>query len=360
MRARIEQAKIFFETHERMLSGGALLFGFIVDSLTLRRIDLLAENIAIISYLSVAALSIILLAHRERGYEKSKILSWGVAVAPLALQIVFGALFSAFVVFYSRSASLSASWPLIGFLALILLGNETFRKRYEKFVFHAGIFFVALLSYALLFVPILVRSIGVVPFLLSIVLSLVLFAVFILMVRVIAPREVAATTPVLSRLIPGIAILFIVAYLTGLMPPAPLSLSDSAVAHALSKSGESYELSVEPRSLRDRLVLSEEYHRSFGEDVYVWTSVFAPTKLSTSIVHVWQYKEGGEWKTTNEVTFPITGGRSEGYRGYSLKENILPGEWRVSVETEDNLVIGRVRFDVVDAKEPPYVMTVVR
>lgn len=349
MRALIVRAKTLIEKHERLLSGTALLFGFIVDSLTLRRIDLLIENLVLISYILLAGLCIVLLAHRERNHEKHRILAWGITIAPFVLQIAFGALFSAFVVFYVRSASLSASWPLILFLLFMLVGNEVFRTRYERMVFHVSVLYVALLSYSLMLVPIIVRSIGALEFIGGIALSLALVAVFVVVLRLIAPRDVSETAPRLMFTVGAISIACMLAYITNVIPPVPLTLSDSAVAHWMTRVGDSYELHVEPRTLASTFSLSEDYHRTPGEPVFVWTSVFAPARLSTSIVHKWQRLIGSRWETENTVLFPITGGRDDGYRGYSVKENITPGAWRVSVETREGLVIGRVRFDVIES-----------
>ncbi|PSQ89940.1 MAG: DUF2914 domain-containing protein, partial [Bacteroidetes bacterium QS_8_64_10] len=38
--------------------------------------------------------------------------------------------------------------------------------------------------------------------------------------------------------------------------------------------------------------------------------------------------------------------------GYTFKRNIEPGAWRVDVETEDGLMVGRIRFQVERAEEP--------
>lgn len=38
--------------------------------------------------------------------------------------------------------------------------------------------------------------------------------------------------------------------------------------------------------------------------------------------------------------------RNEGFRGFTKKENIFPGKWRVDIKTERDQVVGRVRFDV--------------
>ena len=47
----------------------------------------------------------------------------------------------------------------------------------------------------------------------------------------------------------------------------------------------------------------------------------------------------------------ITGGRKEGYRGFAMKQNYQPGEWRISIETTDGREIGRIYFEVYKIAE---------
>lgn len=347
MRVLFHRAKHFIEKHERTLSAGALVFGFTVDSLTLRRIDLLAENLVLITYLVVAAAAIIIIAFQESHSPKNRLFLWVAEVAPFAMQVVFGGLFSAFVVFYFRSASLSASWPFMLFLVGMLVGNEAFRPYYEKLTFHVAVFFVGLLSYCLFLVPIAFRTVGVLTFFVSIILSLALIYLFVLALSVVGRSRVKSSRRPLIYTIGGITALILFAYAANIIPPVPLALKDSAVAHELVRAGDTYTLLVEPRSALDYLRLKETYHRVGNEPVYVWTSVFAPTRLEAAVVHKWQYKQDGEWVTVNQVAFPITGGRDNGFRVFSEKTNLYDGAWRVSVETQNGQIIGRVRFDIV-------------
>ncbi|MCR4274674.1 MAG: DUF2914 domain-containing protein [Candidatus Campbellbacteria bacterium] len=348
MRETFHRVKDYLERHERPLSAVALVFGFVMDSLTLSRIDLLSNQLVLFIYLCIVGFCIIILALQETRIAGHPVLLWAVTIAPLIMQIVFGGLFSALVVFYSRSASFSASWPFILFLIGMLIGNETFRARYERMVFRVSIFFIALLSFSVLIVPVVLHSIGVLPFLLSVSVSIILVYCFILLLTFFSREHVYEVRHVLMQSIGIITIVYMIAYITNIIPPVPLALKDFAVAHSVVRVDDGYRLSVEPHSLSDYFQLSEIYHRTPGEPVYIWTSVFAPTKLSTAIVHNWQYKEGNSWKTASRISFPITGGSDGGYRGYSMKENLGAGAWRVSVETSRGQVIGRVRFDIVD------------
>ena len=158
----------------------AFIFGFLMDNLTLRRVDLWLENLVLIIYLSVAGLIIFLLnlfyGNRKFTWE---IVNQTVLLLPLFLQGIFGALFSAFFVFYLRSASLASRWFFLFFLGIILVGNEFFRKRYQSLTFHLSIYFIAVFSYFIFIVPVLIGKIGASVFILSGFLSIAFILLFL-------------------------------------------------------------------------------------------------------------------------------------------------------------------------------------
>jgi hypothetical protein len=82
--------------------------------------------------------------------------------------------------------------------------------------------------------------------------------------------------------------------------------------------------------------------------VYVFSSIFSPTKFNTEIIHEWQYYNENErkWVTSGRVNLPITGGRDGGFRTYSMKENVFTGLWRVNILTLKNKVVGRVNLEI--------------
>ena len=96
------------------------------------------------------------------------------------------------------------------------------------------------------------------------------------------------------------------------------------------------------------------FHHTPGATAYAYSAVFAPTGVSTVILHEWQrYDEPtGEWLTRATVRYPIIGGRDGGYRGYSYIKDISEGKWRVNVITQHGQIIGRISFTVVDVPAP--------
>lgn len=333
-----------YEKYEKYLSPVALATGFIWDSFTLRRIDLWLDNLVLLGYLFIAGSAIAILNTRPAG--------WFKRVAPLLLQFAFGGLFSAFVIFYSRSAVFVTSWPFLIILVVLLVGNEFFRKHYGRFIFHIAIFFVAVFSYSTLIVPTLMGSMGPAIFLLGGLVSLALMGFIVAGLVVASPQIFQEHKSAILIMILSIYGLFHLLYFTNTIPPIPLALKDGGIYHSIARTDGGYEVSFEPSIW---YLYFREYNYVFrqrpGETVYAYSSVFAPTRLNTRIFHHWSYFDAKreEWVTTDRLGFAITGGRDGGYRGYSFKTSIFPARWRVEVVTERDQLLGRMNFEVVEA-----------
>jgi len=81
--------------------------------------------------------------------------------------------------------------------------------------------------------------------------------------------------------------------------------------------------------------------------LYAYTAINAPRGLNERIYHVWQFNG----KEVDRIALDIHGGRKEGYRAWTHKQNFPPnpvGRWQVRVLTEDGQVIGVLRFRVLD------------
>ncbi|OHA81099.1 MAG: hypothetical protein A2675_00765 [Candidatus Yonathbacteria bacterium RIFCSPHIGHO2_01_FULL_51_10] len=348
--------------HERVLSPAVFLGGFIIDNLTLTRIDLWVSNAVLFSYLAIAGTSISLANYYEGRGAQSRFAARATVVLELAMQFALGGLFSGYFIYYTKSASLAVSWPFIAVLLFMLIGNELFKKRYQRLGFQVGAFFFALFSFMIFFVPVIVGKMGVLVFLVSGVLSIVGIAAFLALVALLAPQRIRGGRRTLILVIGGIYLALNVAYFTNIIPPIPLALKSSGVYQGVERTATGdYELSGEQHSFFDRLKFYEEVHLTPGERVYAYSAVFAPTKLSTSVVHRWQYYNEGkrQWVTSTEVSFPVAGGRDGGYRGFSYKDAVFPGKWRVEVMTPQGQVLGQVQFVVFYVDTPPVLITTV-
>ena len=46
----------------------------------------------------------------------------------------------------------------------------------------------------------------------------------------------------------------------------------------------------------------------------------------------------------------MTGGRDGGFRGYTYKNNVWNGLWKVEVITEEELILGVIEFEIITSK----------
>lgn len=124
------------------------------------------------------------------------------------------------------------------------------------------------------------------------------------------------------------------------VPPATLWLTEVAVSTEV--------INRQPGDSLDEIPVSQIR----GAGLYAYTAINAPRGLNERIYHVWQLNG----KEVDRIALDIHGGRKEGYRAWTHKQNFPPnpvGRWQVRVLTEDGQVIGVLRFKVVDAAAAP-------
>jgi len=343
-----ERMKQLYLAHERHITTGAFILGFVIDNFTLQRIDLLFENLVLFGYIFVSALSIIVIGVANKKQATTARRSFVQHTAPLTLQFAFGGLFSGFFIFYTRSATLAASWPFLLVLLILLLGNELLKRYYTRLTLQISVFFFALYSFLIFYTPIVLHTMNGWVFLLSGVLSLMVMVLFIKVLSFFIPDQVRRAKYVFGASIGGIFLLVNVLYVTNIIPPIPLSLKDAGVYHNVERVDGRYQVTQEPKPWYAFIQTTNTIHKTDNTPVYVFSSVFAPTDLNVPIIHEWQFYDEvkEEWTTTDELTFTISGGRDGGYRGFSRKRNIPAGTWRVNIKTEQGLLIGRETFKV--------------
>lgn len=352
--------KIFLrvQTYNRHLSAGAMIFGFIADTIFFGRIDLWETQIIFIVYAAICFITIPLLhllevrasrtvsdeSVQKRPFFRSRL------ILPLVTQFAFGGFLSGFVIFYGNSASLGASWPFLAFLFLLFLGNEYFHKYHSRLVFTSTFFFFALYSYAIFAVPIYIGTITTWTFLVSGIVAVGIFTLFTTLLRSLARERFLAYIRDIWMGVCAVLVLMNVFYFTNILPPLPLSIETSGVYHSVWRIPGAYMAKTETQPWHVRyLGFSPTLHVVLGESVSAYSSVFAPTKLTTTIVHRWQWYDPMQktWVTKAVITYPIVGGRDGGYRGYSTANITVSGKWQVTIETEDGRRIARIPFAAV-------------
>lgn len=352
--------KIFkwWERYEHHLGVGALVVGFAFDLIIADRPDSVGNNLLLLFYLVVAAVLIIVLNRREMRRKEAEHSTEPLFLL-LALQFCFGGLASNLLVLYGRSGTLAVNALFVAFLVALIFGNEYLRNRYAQLRFNIGVYYILLLTYLLIAVPVFItHTIGTWTFILTGLISLGCIAAFLAVLSVVVFRRKEPSKIFgVSTLVLGIFLAFNLLYFLNIIPPVPLSLKDIGVYHSLLKRSDgNYVALYEPAAWwQPWRNTNPTYTLGVGESAFCFSSVFAPTNLSVPVYHRWEKfsEAGGSWQTQALVAFPVSGGRADGYRGYSVKSALTPGAWRCNVETQGGALIGRTGFDVVQATSTP-------
>ncbi len=263
-------------------------------------------------------------------------------------QFALGCLLSGFCVFYLRSASLWASWPYLLVLAGIFIGNEFFRQYATRFALSLLLYFFALLSYAILLVPVVIAMMGTIPFIASSVLALATFWFYADVLRWLGRARWQSVRLYVAGGVLAITAVVNLFYFIKILPPLPLALADAGIYHSVKKVGNVYQVVEETQPWTTYWGAPPMLHLAAGEKLYLYAAVFAPGRLQTTIVHRWEWFDPAKrrWVPASKVSFPIHGGRDAGYRAYSIKSKPQAGDWRVNITTGDGRQIGRIRFAV--------------
>ena len=357
MDIRSTRAFKFWEKYQHHLGVGSVILGFLFDLEVAKRPDSIFNNLLLLSYLAIAAALIVVLnlrqmrrAQSEHEFEPFFLL--------LALQFCFGGLASNMLILYGHSGTIIGNALFLGLFVALVLGNEYFRNRYTLLRLNVGMYYLLLLSYLLIAVPIFItHRIGSGTFILTGVLSLGIIGLFLALLRfaVFRVRDLKQALGV-AYVVGGIFIAFNILYFSNAIPPVPLSLKGVGIYHSVLKtSSDSYVVLYEPVAWwefwRDT---APTYTVAPGSSAYCFSSVFAPSDLTTPVYHRWEKKDAdGTWETESRIAFSINGGRDEGYRGYTIKASLTPGEWRCSVETGQGQLIGRIGFTVIISSSTP-------
>lgn len=340
MKRTLVRAQTLITRQNRFVMPAVLLIGFIIDYFTFNRVDQLFDNIVLFTYVLIAALSLFFLYGTTKYTQIT-------TLAPFAFQYALGGLFSGLFIFYFRSGSLSVSFPFLIVLLILMLGGDYFYKRFPKANFQLVVFYIALISYVNLVVPTLTKHMGTWTFVGATLLAAALMYIFVsLLDRPQSLIRGVHRTHIERRLI-ATTLVFALLYVTNIIPPIPLSMKAGIVGYSVTRSpAGTYHVAVEDAPWYAPLSSYSNKLHTPGP-AYVFTAIFAPTELETTIYHEWQrYDAATGWTTTSRIPMQITGGREDGYRGYSLSNNITPGNWRVNVRTGRGQVLGRLSFSV--------------
>jgi hypothetical protein len=320
------------EVVRRYFPAVAFIAGFVWDAVTLGRTIKPADLFILLGYL-VAAAAILVVLGRGMTFRGSRYLN-------AVLQFLFGGILSALFIFYFLSSSSLPAYLFVVLLAALLIGNEFLQSAYSELTVSWAFFTLAAIMFFNFALAHLFRSISTFWFYLGTLLALLL----VLALRSTSKRETSSVKPSIA-----VAALMLVFHVFNVIPPVPLVKKQMLIAHELRRTSDGYTATVESPGWRFWRTSSSTFHRRGREPVYCFTSVFVPTGIRTAIRHRWEYLDANdEWKTADLRSFTIAGGRQAGYRGYTYKQNVTAGKWRVTAEAESGAAIGIVQFDVVN------------
>lgn len=332
----------------------AFVLGFLMDNLTLNRVDQLFDNFVLASYVILAMISLLLLYASAAGKLREQYLPIVRAYSPLLVQFSFGGLLSGMLIFYGRSGDWLVSWPFLLTILLVIYFNETLKDRSTRLIYNLAILFIGLFSYVVLVIPVFTGYMGAWVFIGSGVLALMIMYGFVQLLFKIVPRFMELQMKAIVFVLGTIFFAMNFLYFANVIPPIPLSLKEVGIFHSVVRfDTEEYQLKYEKGTWWQLLKDSDDvYHPTPGGAAFCFARVFAPTRLETDIYHVWEFKnEAGEWERYFSTSYSISGGADGGYRGYTLIQNFTDGEWRCSVETERGQVLGREYFEIDSSEE---------
>src|SRR3989344_8720425 len=232
--------------YERYIAPVSLLAGCIADNIIFRAIDLWTMTFALALYLAVAVVGIFILNLVETGRLKNTLVLRVAPFLPVVVQFAFGGIFSGFFVLYSESAAAAVSWISVAVLALLLIGNERFRRRYRSFSFQTGVLFVSFLGFFIFLAPLIFKRISPEMFLVSSAISIALIVLYVLGARRILPELVDANRKTIARSVGAIFLIFSALYFTNAIPPLPLAQKDAGVYHHIERVDGEYHALYEP------------------------------------------------------------------------------------------------------------------
>jgi hypothetical protein len=360
LRAQYQKTKALYQKYERVLIPAMLVFGFVMDYVTFKNIQPRTVLTVLTFYFLLAGASIAFIHYYDANRITQK-LKFARLFAPLIVQFTFGALLGATFIFYWFSASIASSWPFFVIVSLLMVSNEIFRGYFKRVVIHISVYYFISFSFLSIVLPYAFNSLDARLFILAGVISIIFMYAYVQFLSKAQPR-VRAYKSDLKRIVLVIFFGMNALYFSNVIPPIPLSLREAGIYHNVVRSGSNYILQREQENFLQKIVPGKTIHLNPGERAYVYTSIFAPTDLNTKIYHHWQYFDESleKWLEKDKLSFNITGGRKQGYRGYSSKSALEHGNWRVYARIQSGKTLGRIGFRIVGVDEERVLEEIIR
>lgn len=343
----LERAKAYYREHEAACTAGLFVTGFLFDTLVVGRIDKLHNILHQASYLALCAwFTGLELRERHGGFAPPERLKTAWRYHAGATHFMLGTLLNIYTLFYFKSASMGASFLFLLILAALLAINELKPFEASGTLLRTSLFSLCLVSYFTYLIPTLMGRIGALPFLGSLAAASACVAALSWRLEKRLPEHKHEVRKHVVYPFAAVAALFAVLYFAKAIPPVPLSLTEIGVYHEVRREGDRFALV----STRPRWKFWQRGDQDFqarpGDSIYCWVSVFSPTNFRERLEVHWRFREADGWGEPEAIPLPITGGRDDGWRGFTVKARHKPGRWRVQIVTSDGRELGRVDITV--------------
>lgn len=344
-----------YEQHERALDLLFFAAGYLFDIFAARAgVDHALLFVQQAAYLAIIG-AILHLAFVRRARPETRLPSWLEPLweyRSLPLHFCLGTLTNLYSIFFLMSASTLASAAFVGILFGAIALNEAKAVRESGVDVTVGLFVLCVFCFFSLTTPMIFGHVGVVPFVCSLLATLLVLGLFYGLLRLRLGRYD------LNRrlLMPGavVSACFLASYLAGIIPPVPIAAKKMGVYHLVQREGDAFVLYRDPGSRKAWLFGEPRFIARRGDGIYVFVAVYSPARFDDSVFMRWSYQDPvAGWTTSDRLALDITGGREDGFRAYTIKRNYTEGRWRVSVETTDGRVISRLGFIVMRGAEIP-------
>lgn len=340
----------------------AFLLGFVTDYILLNRVDDTVDDLVLLFYVVLASLSLVLFYVGIAEKASPKTVIFLNSKMPILMQYSFGGLLSGMLIFYGRSGDLLVSAPFLLLIISVILANELVSKRSDRLLYNLIVYFIGIFSYFVLMVPVIIGEMGDTVFIGSGLLALLTIYLMVKTLSNIIPNFIAMEKRMIVFSVASLYMFFNGLYFFNIIPPIPLSLTELSIYQSVERTSTGgYRIVKEKEDWLHKIPFTPtEFNPISGKGAYCFARVYAPTNLTTKIVHRWEYKDtAGVWRDAFTYSYQVTGENKNGYRGYTTTENLRDGRWRCGVETERGQVLGRLTFTVDTSKQPSSLVTVV-
>lgn len=338
----------FYEQHETRFDIGFFLVGFILDVFTLSDIDDPLSILQQIAYLIIiGSILYFEFINSIKPLQMSERISKIWNYRQLILHFFLGSLLSIYSLFFLKSSSLFSSLLFILFIVGMMILNEVKSFQRSRVDLKIALYVICIFCFFSMLVPVILGFVGILPFILALACTCsVIYFVFKQLQRKIQDRHLLYRRLLAPSI--GVISVFVIFYIIGWIPPVPLSVQNMGIYHMITKnSAGQYLASHENPWWRFWHKGDQAFQAEPGDKVYFFAQIFSPGRFDDSVILHWFYNDPKQgWLSTDRVSMRVTGGRKNGYRGFSVKQNYTPGEWRISVETTDSREIGRIYFTI--------------